>query len=138
VGAAAPAFHAETSQGALVSLETLEGKVAVLDFWATWCPPCRTAGPYVQKLHERYADNDGVTVLGIHFDDQGDPVAYMAEHGYTFPVIVDGRDVVKSYGITRIPTFLVIDRSGTVVYKQVGFGGSDDLGAVAGAVDENL
>ena len=138
VGTAAPAFQAADTQGIVVSMGALEGKVVVLDFWATWCPPCRQASPHVQKLHERFADNDDVVVLAVHYDGAGDPAAYMAEHEYTFPVVPDGTDVVKAYGIKRIPTFLVIDRSGTIVYKHVGFSASSDLDAVADAVNESL
>ncbi|MHC4128641.1 MAG: TlpA family protein disulfide reductase [Planctomycetota bacterium] len=138
VGTAAPAFYAEDAQGAAVSLGALQGKVVVLDFWATWCPPCRQASPYVQRLHERFTDNDDVVVLGVHFDNAGDPTAYMAEHGYTFAVIPNGSEVVKTYGITRIPTFLVIDRSGTIVHKHVGFSAPSDLDTVADAVNESL
>jgi thiol-disulfide isomerase/thioredoxin len=138
VGAEAPAFSAPDSQGTVVSLGSLEGKVVLLDFWATWCAPCRQASPYVQKLYEQFADNDEVIMLGVHYDDAGDPAAYMAEHGYTFPVIPDGREMVRAYGIKRLPTFLVIDRSGTIVHKQVGYTGPAGLDAVADAVNGHL
>ncbi|MHC4141080.1 MAG: TlpA family protein disulfide reductase [Planctomycetota bacterium] len=138
VGAAAPAFQAEDTHGTVVSMGTLEGKVVVLDFWATWCAPCREASPHVQKLYERLADNDDVVMLAIHFDGEGDPAGYMAEHKYTFPVVPDGTDVVEAYGIKRIPTFIVIDRSGTIVFKHVGFTAPSDLNAVFHAVNRSL
>jgi peroxiredoxin len=138
VGAAAPAFEGEDARGTVISLGDFENKVVVLDFWATWCPPCRAACPAVQALHERFAGNDGVVVLGIHCDDEGDPAAYMAGHGLTFPVIVDGRAAVKAYVVKRIPTFVVIDRSGTIVYRQTGFGAASDLDAVTEAVNRSL
>jgi thiol-disulfide isomerase/thioredoxin len=138
VGSAAPAFQATDAQGALVSLGALEGKVLVLDFWATWCAPCREASPWVQKLHEQFAGNDDVVVLGVHYDGAGDPDAYMAEHGYTYPNIPDGSSVVEAYGIRGIPTILVIDRRGIVVHKQVGFWSPQDLAGVAAAVDRAL
>jgi thiol-disulfide isomerase/thioredoxin len=138
LGTAAPAFHAEDTRGNVVSMTAMEGKVVVLEFWATWCPPCREASPYVQKLHERFADNDDVVMLTIHYDGAGDPAGYMAEHKYTYPVVPDGTDVVKAYGIKRIPTFLVIDRSGKVVFKHVGFSAPSDLNAVGHAVNRSL
>jgi thiol-disulfide isomerase/thioredoxin len=138
VGAAAPAFQAEDTQGAVFSMGALEGKVVVIEFWATWCPPCRQASPHVQKLYERFADNDDVVVMAIHFDGEGDPAAYMTEHKYTFPVVPDGADVVKIYGIKRIPTFLVIDRSGMIVHKHVGFTAPSELDAVVHAVNRSL
>lgn len=138
VGAEAPAFSAMDDRGAEASLAAYEGKVVVLDFWATWCAPCLTASPYVQDLHEQFAGNDGVVVLGVHYDGRGEPAAYMAEHGYTFPVILDGTGVVKAYGVTTIPTFLVIDRQGVVVYKQVGLWGPEDVEKLADVVEAHL
>jgi hypothetical protein len=77
-------------------------------------------------------------VVAVHYDDKGDPAAYMAKHDYTFPVILDGTDVVKAYGITRIPTYLVIDRSGTVVHKQTGLYSPADVEALAAVINEHL
>jgi cytochrome c biogenesis protein CcmG/thiol:disulfide interchange protein DsbE len=138
VGAAAPAFEGEDAQGTVVSLGDFANKVVVLDFWATWCSPCRAASPAVQALQERFADTGDVVVLGIHFNDEGDPAAYAGKHGLTFPIIVDGRAAVKAYGVKRIPTFVVIDRSGTIVYRQTGFGTASDLDPVTEAVRRSL
>ena len=138
VGTRAPEFQGEVARGTVVSLASLEGKVVVLDFWATWCGPCRAACPAVQALHEQFADRGDVVIVGIHFDNEGDPAAYMAEHGFTFPVIVDGRAVVRTYGVKRIPTFVVVDRSGTIVYRRTGFATASDLDPVAEAVRNSL
>ena len=62
----------------------------------------------------------------------------MAEHGLMYPVIVDGRAAVKAYGVTHIPTFIVIDRSGTIVYRQTGFATASDLDGVIDAVNRSL
>ncbi len=136
VGARAPAFSAYDDRGAEASLAAYEGKVVVLDFWATWCAPCLPASPSIQALHERFAGSGDVVVLGVHYDDRGDPAAYMVEHGYTFPVVLDGTEVVEAFGISQIPTFLVIDRHGTVVYSQTGFAPSVAQ-AIADAVSEH-
>ncbi len=138
VGTQAPAFAAVDDDGNDASLPAYRGRIVVLDFWATWCKPCREASPYVQQLHERFAGNDGVVVLGVHYDDKGDPAGYMAEHGYTYPVILDGSEVVATYGIRRIPTFLVIDRDGTVIHNQVGFHGPTDVETIAEVVESRL
>ncbi len=138
VGARAPEFSARDSGGTTVSLAAYQDKVLILDFWATWCPPCLEASPYVQTLYEQFANNDDVVVVAVHYDDKGDPAAYMAEHDYTFPVILNGTDVVKAYGITRIPTYLVIDRSGTVVHKQAGIYSPADVETLAEIVNDHL
>ncbi|MHC4990666.1 MAG: TlpA family protein disulfide reductase [Planctomycetota bacterium] len=138
VGTAAPAFRAEDTRGTVVSLGAFEGKVVVLEFWATWCPPCREASPHVQKLHDWIEGKDDVVLLAIHYDADGNPARYMAEHRYTYRVIPDGTDVVAAYGIKQIPTFLVIDRSGTVVFSHTGFTAPTDLDAVVHAVNRAL
>ncbi len=133
LGTTAPDFDATDQAGHPASLAAYHDKVVIMYFWATWCPPCVTASPYIQRFHDDFADEQRVVVLGIHFDDQGDPAAYFDENGYTFPNVDDGREIVEAYGITRIPTILVIDRTGTIVHNQAGFAPGDDkkIAAVA-------
>ncbi|MHC4991111.1 MAG: TlpA family protein disulfide reductase [Planctomycetota bacterium] len=125
-GATAPAFSAMDTSGAEQSTAALEGKIVVMDFWATWCPPCVEASPAFQTLHEQFEDDPDVIVLGVHFDDRGDPAAYMTEHGYTFPIIADGGEVARTYGIRKLPTVLIVDREGIVVHNQIGFAPGDE------------
>lgn len=138
VGSRAPAFSALDNAGNEASLAGYEGRIVVLDFWATWCPPCVKAGPHIQALHERFAGDDEVVVLGVHFNGSGDPAGYMAEHAYTFPVVLDGSPIVQAYGIKGIPTFLVIDRDGTVIHKQIGFRDPADVEAIAEVIESRL
>jgi peroxiredoxin len=105
-------------------LSDYDGKVVVLDFWATWCAPCLPVSPHMQAIHEKYADR-GLMVLGIHYNDRGDPAAYMKEHGFTYPCMVDGLEVAKKYGVSQIPTIMVISPKGEVVHRQTGFAQSD-------------
>jgi peroxiredoxin len=110
--------------GRSVSLDDYHGKTVVLYFWAVWCPPCVTSGPEIQDLHEEFGQKD-VAVIGVHFDDDGDPVRYMADHGYTFGLIPNGTTLVKAYGINKIPQIVIVGRDGTVLHRQVGFAEGD-------------
>lgn len=139
-GDQAVAFEATDSTGQTVALADYQGRVTVLDFFATWCGNCRKASPYVQRLHERYADDERVAIVAVHRDvdyRRGHPAEYMAEHDYTFDLIPDGREVAKAYGIWSLPQFVIIDQDGTIVHRQAGFG-EDDIETFAAIIDGTL
>jgi len=74
----------------------------------------------VQVLHERFADDPTVSVLAVQFDDRGDPAAYFAEHGCEFRAVAGGGEIARAFGVTVIPTFIVVDPEGRVVRTWVG------------------
>lgn len=117
-------YSMTTSDGKAVTNETLKGKVVLIDFWATWCGPCKAASPSVQALHEKYA-KDGLVVIGANAFERTDPdgaaAAYAKEHSYTYMMTVKNDKLARSWGITGIPSFAVIGRDGTIVLAQVGF-----------------
>ncbi len=121
----APAFSLTDLQGKEVSLGDFKGKVVFLNFWATWCPPCRREIPAFIELVEKYKD-DGFIVLGVAVDPrefQGvDKVKPFAEQmGINYPVLYDSKGVSQLYGgIRSIPTTFVINREGKVVGRIVG------------------
>ena len=122
VGEAAPDWTLQDAQGNSVSLADLKGQIVLMDFWATWCAPCKIAMPGVQKIHEKYADN-GVTVLGIQTWDQGkenEAIAYMKVEGFTYNLLLNGDAVSDAYNVTGIPTFYVLGRDGTIIYRLLG------------------
>ncbi len=127
-GQAAADWTLKDADGKEHTLSEYRGKVVVLDFWATWCPPCRAAMPGIQKIHEKYKDK-GVVVLGMNCWESGDPAAYMKENNITYGLIVKADDAAKAYGVSGIPTLYVIGTDGKVIYHTVGFEGEAALEA---------
>jgi thiol-disulfide isomerase/thioredoxin len=125
VGDCAPDWSQHDLAGHVHSTVDYRGKVVLLDFWATWCAPCMIVSPQLQKLHDKYADR-GLVILAVHYDDQGEPKRYMRDNGYTFTVIDDGLDIAKRYGVSKIPTIIVVDPEGRVAHRQTGFAVGDE------------
>jgi cytochrome c biogenesis protein CcmG/thiol:disulfide interchange protein DsbE len=119
----APNFVLKDLDGKLVSLSDFKGKVVIIDFWATWCPPCLMEIPHFQSLYEEYSDR-GLIVIGISLDQGGVNVVkpFVKSKGMTYPVVMGGRQVANDYGgIRGIPTTFVVDRKGDIVEKAVGY-----------------
>ncbi len=114
-------FTLENLQGSQVSLADFEGKVIFLNFWATWCPPCRIEMPDMEKLWQKFKDEDFV-ILAVDLRERKDKVSsFVKENGYTFPVLLDsGGEVANTYGITAIPTTYLLDPRGRIVGKALG------------------
>ncbi len=133
VGDKAPSFTLKSGDGTDVSLESLKGRVVLLDFWATWCGPCKMAMPGVQKLHEKYKDQK-VSVFGVDTWERAGSVEkstakaakYMAEKKYTYGLLANGDDLAKQYGMSGIPTFVLIGPDGKIIYLGVGFDEKQD------------
>lgn len=124
-GQPAPDFTLTDMEGNSVSLSNLKGKVVFLDFWATWCPPCRESLPHTQSLsqHEK-AKSGELVVLAINAREEVEQVKqFMQEKGFSFRVLMDKDGaVLDKYKVQGIPTFVLIDREGKVAWVQVGFG----------------
>ena len=120
VGDPAPAWTLADGEGREHSLAALRGKVVVLDFWATWCGPCKRAMPGLQSLHERFAER-GLTVIGVSVRETGDPVEYMREKGFSYLGLVKGDEIAPAYGVGGIPHLFVIAKDGTIAFQTVGF-----------------
>jgi cytochrome c biogenesis protein CcmG/thiol:disulfide interchange protein DsbE len=116
----APAFVLPEIGGGQVSLADLRGKVILLNFWATWCPPCRREIPDFISLQGQYGAQ-GLQIVGIGTDEPEKVRAYAQENGMNYPVLFGTDDVALKYGgIDAIPTTFLIDRQGRIVTKYVG------------------
>lgn len=124
-GQDAPNFTLTDTEGNSVTLSDLKGKVVFLDFWATWCPPCRESLPHTQSLsqHEKAKAGD-LVVLAVNAREDAEKVKqFMQEKGFTFRVLLDKDGAVMDmYKVQGIPTFVLIDREGKVAWVQIGFG----------------
>lgn len=116
VGVQAPAFTGTALDGGTIELAHHGGKVVLLDFWATWCPPCVAAMPTLQAMHERYGA-DGLVILGINQEPYDTPKVrtFVREHRVSFPTVIDPGSIAGSYGVVSFPTSFLIDRRGQVV-----------------------
>lgn len=102
-------------------LSDLKGKVVFLNFWATWCPPCRREMPSMETLYQRFK-GQGLEMLAVDCqEDSGGVSAFMRRNRLTFPAVLDKSGAVSgNYGIEAIPTTYIIDRSGKIILKVVG------------------
>jgi peroxiredoxin len=112
-----PAFELATLDGSAISSKSLAGKVVLLNFWATWCPPCRVEMPGFQRIYEQFR-NDGFVVLGVSMDAGGseDVRRFLDERDITYPVAIATPAIVRDFGGVRLlPTsYLIIDRKGRI------------------------
>ena len=101
----------------------LKGKVVILDFWATWCPPCRAEIPHFKSLYTEYQE-EGLEIVGIALDQGGANIVkpFVKDNEITYPILISNQSVTEDYGgIRGIPTTFVIDREGRIVEKFVGY-----------------
>lgn len=103
------------------TLDEYRGKIIVLNFWATWCPPCRAEMPGLEAFYQEYRDQ-GVVVLAVNVSDSAaDIIAFAREYGLTFPILRDSqREGIRTYRVQALPTTFFLDRQGQVRHRQVG------------------
>jgi len=133
IGSRLPDFSVKDLQGGVLSSADLRGKVVLVDFWATWCQPCKKEMPGYQKLLDRYGAR-GFVVIGFKFDtmrDMEDPVQFAKKLGVRYPLAVATEDVKQKFGgIEGLPTTMLFDRRGILRGKVVGFEYTDNVESV--------
>jgi len=118
---AAPDFHLQTLDGKPLSLASASGKVVLLNFWATWCGPCRMEIPGLIELQKQYKDSLLIVGLLVDVDDVADAKKFVADAELNYPVAVATDDIRLGYGgVSALPTVFVIDTLGRIVQKHVG------------------
>ncbi len=129
-GQTAPVLKITTTSGQPVSLDTYRGRVLVLDFFATWCRPCRDSIPHLNEMTRKFG-KQGLQVLGISVDDGGErAVKHFAEQYHiTYPIALAGETTLADFGVRSVPMVFVIDKKGTVTDVFRGFNG--DVGRSA-------
>lgn len=122
-----PAMKMVDVNGKTHTNATLKGKVVLLDFWATWCGPCKAASPTMQALHKKYA-KQGLVVIGANAMDgsaaesKKKSIAYKNEHKYSYTFTHGNDKNAQTLGVRGLPTFIFVGRDGKVAKVQVGFG----------------
>lgn len=125
----APDFTLRAMKGPNTRLQELRGRVVLLNFWATWCGPCRQEMPHLNRLHDKYR-SAGLVLLGINVDDDpGNAATVAAKLGIQFPILLDAdKKVSDLYDLQAMPSTYLIDRDGKVRYVHRGYlNGYEDL-----------
>ncbi|MBN2232824.1 MAG: TlpA family protein disulfide reductase [Deltaproteobacteria bacterium] len=120
----APDFSLVSLSGKQLTRESLQGKVVILDFWATWCPPCRAAIPHLVDLYNAHRDQ-GLEIVGVSLDRGGEEEVadFIRRNRVSYDIAIGtGNPIIKDFGdISSIPVLFILNREGEIVFKAVGF-----------------
>ena len=123
----APPFKLDSMAGKPVSLDQYKGQVIMINFWASWCGPCRTEMPILEKLHAKYKPM-GFTMIGVNVEpDSGLAAKWLASTPVSFPILFDTRsEVSKLYSVAGMPSTVIIDRKGNLRWLHRGYKAGDE------------
>jgi len=127
VGQPAPNFKVITTSGQPVSMDNYRGYVLAIDFFTTWCPPCKASIPHLVEMNRKYG-KQGLQILGQSMDEDGERAvkAFIGEYHINYPVALASEQIQVDYGIVSVPVMYVIDKKGKVAAVYRGF--SDEIG----------
>lgn len=118
IGNITPDFTSKDVNGNTVRLSDYRGKVVLIEFWATWCGPCRELTPVLNKIYEKYKDK-GFVILALASEDRDTVKDYIKEHRVKYPVLTATMETIKQYGIIGIPVSFLINKEGTIVSRHM-------------------
>ncbi|GAB4521457.1 MAG: hypothetical protein Fur0018_01980 [Anaerolineales bacterium] len=129
VGAPAPDFSLPSLKGETISLSGFRGRPVVVNFWASWCGPCRLEMPDIQAQAEKWGD--ALVILGVNAGEpRGDAQAFVDELGLTFPILLDAdNQAQRAYLVQGLPTTIVVDAQGIVQARHIGYMSGEQLDA---------
>lgn len=125
----APEFSGVTLEGQQVALSDYLGKPVVVVFMASWCGPCRDEAPELEQFYNDNSDRAGLLAVNVS-DSEEDIRAFMSENGLSFPLMLDGDSAADAYGVTAIPTTVVVDAEGHIAKRLIGGTTADNLSLV--------
>lgn len=102
------------------TLSAQKGSVVVVDFWATWCPPCKVEIPYLKNMYDSYKDQ-GLVMWGVGLDDEAKLRKFAGDFEINYPILVGTRALGQQYDVQGIPTTFIFDKSNRIAFKHVGF-----------------
>ncbi len=117
----APPVSGKTVDGKEIKWEDLKGRTVVLNFWATWCGPCRREIPHLNELVKEFGDDSSIVFIAITKEDRKTVEKFLKEHPFDYTILVDGNRITRDYGVMAFPTHYVINREGRIVFNQIGY-----------------
>ena len=128
ISGSAPNFTLKSLSGKNIKLSELTGNVVLINFWASWCGPCRQEMPFLNAIHNKYKPL-GFTVLGVNVEEQvANAKSFISERPVDFPILLDSKNrVSKLYEVIEMPTTVVIDRDGKIRFIHQGYQAGDEV-----------
>jgi len=121
IGDIAPDFTLKDMNGNALTLTDYKGKTVMIEFWATWCPPCKELIPTLEVLYKKYRGK-GFIILALVSEDEGKETikSFIKEYEITYPVLLANKETIKRYGISSIPVSFIINKEGRIVNRHLG------------------
>lgn len=117
----AESFTVKDKDGKIIDISELRGKVVFINFWASWCPPCRAEFPSIEKFYEKYKNNNNIFFLTINMDEDLEKgKAYFEKEKYTIPFLIPNGNIPSEYFSGSLPTTVVLDKKGKIRMKHEG------------------
>jgi peroxiredoxin len=131
VGARAPDFSLDLLGGGQVALSELRGNIVILDFWATWCPPCEFQVPELNALYQAHLEAGDIRLFGISVDTDGPEAVgdWVDEMQVRYPILLGDEDLARQYGALGFPTLIVIGPDGNVASRHMGLVDTSEIEA---------